>query len=86
MILDFGEATRMKSYFKRKYNTHHNHIYPNMVLREKAEHAVESDIVSFGIILKNLATIIEGQEDVELVQAVAGHCGSFLILVNTYLF
>ena len=73
MILDFGEATRTKSIFKRRYNSHHNHIDP-LVLRGEAKHSVESDIFSFGMILKNLATIIKGHEDAELAKRIAAEC------------
>ena len=75
MILDFGEATRTKSIFKRRYNSHHNHIDP-LVLRGEAKHSVESDIFSFGMILKSLATMIEGHEDAELAKRIAAECTS----------
>ena len=64
-----------KNNYKRKYTSFHEHIDP-LVLRGEAKHSEHSDIFLFGIILRNIATIIEDLNGVTLVRQIATECTS----------
>ena len=54
VILDFGEASRTSLSLKRKYQSFHNHVDPD-ILSGHDPHSVNSDIFSLGVIMKQVA-------------------------------
>ena len=54
VILDFGEATRTSASLKRKYQSFHPHVDPDILSGQNA-HSVNSDIFSLGVIMKKVA-------------------------------
>lgn len=54
MILDFGEATRASVAIKRKYQSFHSHVDPD-ILSGQEVHSTNSDIFSLGVIMKKVA-------------------------------
>ena len=54
VILDFGEATRTSVMVKRKYQSFHAHVDPDILSSQEA-HSINSDIYSLGILMKKVA-------------------------------
>ena len=54
VILDFGEATRTSVMVKRKYQSFHAHVDPDILSGQEA-HSINSDIYSLGILMKKVA-------------------------------
>ena len=54
VILDFGEATRTSASLKRKYQSFHPHVDPNILSGQDA-HSINSDIFPLGVIMRKVA-------------------------------
>ena len=54
VILDFGEATRTTVAIKRKYQSFHSHVDPDILSGHEA-HSISSDIFSLGVVMRKVA-------------------------------
>ena len=73
VILDFGEATRTSASLKRKYQSFHPHVDPDILSGQDA-HSINSDIFSLGVIMRKVAESTSPGSDKDKLLEVCESC------------
>lgn len=73
VILDFGEATRTSVSLKRKYQSFHSHVDPDILSGQDA-HSINSDIFSLGVLMKKVAESMCAGDDKDKLIKVCESC------------